>query len=845
MDQRDVIYQVLVDDGSGEGFVQREEYAYLAVLGGEVTLGSMPVAAPQFDTDEISWLQETSRHYSTGRLVFQDNGLSFYGAVTVGTSAADSQSFSVAGHASRSTVYDTKITTDKYAKGTDPSQVPANKWAKGRDVEVGYEVVLGSSDSAPKPKIRSKDKNGEWQEPGWLYDLKSEHFVLVVSTDNDTCSFLDDPGFYAAGELKFKASEPRPTGYGYISATCGGSTGDQVYLWTATPRPKTHAEGDGEVQPHWTPVDREAFFGGEEVRTESARLSVEELYLLVPSDALVDGKQESADLLNTPLARNMRWAMGRRDQEKEWATKLAGWSIPELSGEELKLAKAGEEWYRKWGKAYLTKSLNEYKGEGCSEVFLSKTQAEKLNCYFKVGIAKEPAFTGQYQGLYLETYIASKPKIRDYISDGGQKWAQALYEDATTSDQFIWLVNTYSNPSTRDGAIKGIKKNGTLLLALDTTGKYANKYYEAVTTGVVSKMIGDVTHYDAELAQSWIPDVITALLKQIADGKDPGTSGITKEQAAAMLEWFSKNKAVFTADLAAFLANIKASGLLDLARKAESGYAKSLGEKYPKMGKLGSLMFVAGWLGGLYSVMLALTTGDWKQLTAKQRADVITQVVSVGLDAFKTAKEVWAGVKKINLKVWQQLSKWFGSAGVKAVLSKIAETFTGVVKWLPKVGELFKKLLSAGSNIGKNTIFAKIFKEGLAVGALKLAGVAVSIALTVLALVDLIDCIKNHGTVTDVVLNSLAFAAALVGTACLVASLFVASAVIPIIGFVVALIGIVIAVVKWFTSKPLNPVTEFMRNHGIPFAESLPAVDDTCKNVPKATGNDTLVVAPA
>ncbi|MFJ7243778.1 hypothetical protein ACIQWA_03945 [Kitasatospora sp. NPDC098652] len=841
---RNAVYQLKVDESIGEGWITRSDLAWLTLVDGRVTIGQTPLYAPQFGDDSLTWLQQVPGRFSAGRLMFAEDGVSLYGAITVGTTVDDAVTVEVAGHVGRSVTYDTKVTKTPYRKDTDPMTVPADHWTAGRELEIGYELDPSSLNSDPRPKIRLKKADGQYTDVEGRYIVEHDAAVLLIDTPDIVCDSMKDdehdPGFYRAGRLAFSIKELSPTGRGWLSATCAGAVNkndpEQVLLWQAVPR---EPKGAAELPLLLSAAEHEAYFDGVEVLLETEDLTLSDLYNQLPDDFLVDGKGGVEKVMDSPLSRNMKWAMSKQKPEADWLRDFMQASEPAMDDEQVALASSGQEWYRKWGRAYLTKSFDEYRGQGQSTVFLDQGEKAKLDCYFKSGLYKDAQFNVQYQGLYVETYIAHKRRIKLYIADKNGDWARKLFDEAMKPANFVNVANAYTNLDSRDSAMKLIKKTGTLLLALDRSGNYAHQYYEAITTGVVGKMCHNVKHQDPKFSLTWLPDVISGLIKQIADGKDPGTSGISKTEAAEMYAYISDHLTAFSADVATFLANLKGTGIYKLSQEAQDGYDEAIASKHPKMKKFGRLMFLAAWAGNVYAVMTALLREDWQQMTEKERAEAVTESLGTTLEAAKAMKTIWAGAKKLGAVVWGQISRWYSFDGVRAGFAKIANKLTGLTRWLPRAGQVFKKLLAVGiDKMGLGTLFAKIFSGTVLKLALKTLSVAISVALTVLALVDLIECLAKGSTITETVLSAISLAAALVGTVCLVLGfVFVGVAAIPIIGFIAALVGIIASVIRWFTSTPPNPLTDFMNNYGKPFVQGLAEVSDECKKVPKAHQN--------
>jgi hypothetical protein len=115
-----------------------------------------------------------------------------------------------------------------------------------------------------------------------------------------------------------------------------------------------------------------------------------------------------------------------------------------------------------------------------------------------------------------------------------------------------------------------------------------------------------------------------------------------------------------------------------------------------------------------------------------------------------------------------------------------------------------------------------MFAEGVVSGVLQILGAATALAMAGLSLWQLIDDVKNHGTVTQEIFDSLMFATTCLTAICLTASLFFSATWIPIAGALLAIAGIIIGLIASKVEKPPNPVDDWMVDYGIPFVNGLP-----------------------
>ncbi|WP_106396837.1 hypothetical protein [Actinocorallia populi] len=800
----------------------------ITLCSGQIFLGEVPLRTARWEGDRISWVQETEAHFSAGDLLFRDGEGELEGWVCVGASAQETVTVRVSGRVAKPRCYDTEITKSLYAPGHDPGSVPEHDWEPGRRLEIGYTL---DERGRVKPEYKLADAAGEMQK---LSQASTKFFgdntyqVQIFASETE-CSFVDD-GFYSQAELSFNARERSPAGTGAVRARCGDeetAEPEKVRLWTA--RPCERAASDhlyADAAEEGGPLAGLAAdtVTDHAVLATPSILTLMELSLLTPPDAEQAGME---GLINSALTRNMKYAMGKKQPESDWLTRFMGQRPPHLTKAQQELADKGDKWYEEFCRAYLTNSFNQYTGPGEPETRLNTEQAEKLAAYFRTGIAAEEGYNLQHQGLYMEAYLAVRPRLQDYIADGGRKWAEAFYEDATSDDNpdFVPLVNSFANPLTREGALRTIKQNSMLLLALDPTGEVAGLYSNAVMTGVIGNLSQDIVHQDVDLVRSWIPDNIRIILTKIADGRIPDLDDLRKNGIDEIIKYFNDNKNAVDTDLAQYIVsqqNVKTKSQFTQMNNIKNKIGKFL-EKHQKIAKfaksLGQVFALASWGGAVVSAVLSVTGGNWEKMNTKQRTEVVTNIVGTFVGTAKAVKAFFALIVKPGLEAWAKLVERTVSTGLRAVIGGTLVKIIGGMEWIAKVGRNIKSLLGADKALLGKTIFGKIFAGGWISGVVKLLGVAVSVTLAVLSFITLLDAITSG---RDIAWTAVDFAISLAVTATTVAGLFFSSVMIPVFGAALAVVGIVVMAIRWWLSKPPNPVEDFMKDAGLKFVDSLP-----------------------
>jgi hypothetical protein len=135
------------------------------------------------------------------------------------------------------------------------------------------------------------------------------------------------------------------------------------------------------------------------------------------------------DDANSMLMRNMKWAMGQSGKEKDWLTKFFGETPPVITEQDqIVLVNKSLSWYQdKFAMAYMTQSFNSYDGPNAPSHRLDTTQATNLTEFLKSGLAADKDFNVQHQGIYVDAYIGTKPRLAAYVGDTAAEyvgWAQ-------------------------------------------------------------------------------------------------------------------------------------------------------------------------------------------------------------------------------------------------------------------------------------------------------------------------------------------------------------------------------------------------------------------------------------
>lgn len=797
---------------AGAGFVQNPKMPSVVLDHGRLIVGGTPVHTARFTADHITWVQQSPGRYTSGHLYVHQGGLGIHGIVYHGTTHADAVRHDIVGTVVKPVAYKTRITRKAYPASTNPATIPDSEWQDGLALTISYE--LGVGDTLPSPKVTLDGQDIDTQYMTWSIDAQSRT-VLSLQLDDVMC-MLDD-ALYRTATIAFDMYVPVPTGTGSVTALCGDSgpvKDGTVRFWKADPVPQTALFAAPAVE-NIAPTD---------VMAATDVLTINELMTILPDETVNDDS-------NSMFLRNMKWAMGQDSTERDWLKNFFGETPPTIDEpDQQALVKQSLDWYQnQFAKAYLTKSFNQYDGPNAPEHRLDQNQSVKLDSFLKEGLAQSKDFNIQHQGIFVDAYIGAKPRLRTYINDGGNKWAKQLFDVLTNGPQFVLMVNRVSGASGDSAALGPLNNFACLLTALQPSGELARDYYQSVMSGVIVKLVPQTSQSDRDTVMQWLPTVMQELLRKLANGELPDEVNISKEEGLEMYQEYIKHQNEITGAMADLLQSIVASNLIKQTQQFEQGF-ESIAQKYPKLAKAGKLFLVIGWAGGVASIITALVKGDWKKMTDVEKAEFVTECVQSVVQAFDAVPVLYNGVKGLSVSAWNKLmEKWYGPEQQTSV-ENLGQKVAADDDWVVVSAEETAPLLRAGA-LGRGTLYARLFGEGILAGVVKILGAVAAAAMAGWSLWQLINDIKSKGSVSTIVFDSLMFAANFLSAVCLVVDLFVATSFLPILGAVLAIAGLIIAFLAGFLEKPKNPVDEWMTEYGIPFVNGISLPQSNVKPV--------------
>jgi hypothetical protein len=802
-------------------FVAGHGVGEIRLDGGRLFVDEIPVLRPHMSHESLSWRQQAKGTFTAGNLWFARGGTELHGTVYRGTSSADATEHHVLATTIQPVAYDTRITTAREPDGTDPSTLPDSAWQTGLTLEIGYEMSTG--DSAPTPVVCL---NGEdvSDMTSWTIDDKTQQTVLMLALDPSIVCSLD-PSLYLTGRIAFDQYKPLPTFSGTVSATCADQTGTGAYLWTGAAR----ASADGAAAPRPAAASPEPLELTAEHLEDDPSLSIAELMSIVPDSSV-------SDTANNMLLENMKWAMGQDSTEKGWLEMFTGEEPPVLSPDRQNVAAKSTTWYQQqFAKAYFGWGFTNYSGPNAPSVNLDDGQKLKLKYFLQTGMAKDPDFNLQQNGIYLQAFVGSKPRLQAYLADGGEKWAQQLYGVVTSPPQITLMVNRIFGTGGLQGAMTPANNFATLLSALEgPAGPLAKNYIQMVTTAVLTQLAHMTTWQDQGAVMEWLPAFLQTFLDQVATNQSlPDEAKIVAQQIHDMAQQLGGQVERVAEEAAAFVLNANGANILEKTQNAEIAFVK----KWPQFQKVGQMLFFAAWCVGVVMVVKAFQ--NWKDLTPEQKGEAVLEAVSLGLSAVDVFPPILSGLKSMGLAGWQKFTAWrFGPEAQDQVadMNKLqsGEDFVenAANETTPLLDASTQTIKTAGTTW--ETVFATASKV------VAIVGVVISAAFAVLSTYTFIKDILDGAPITQEVFDGIMAVTNIAMTVCLILDLVLATTVFAIAAAVLAIVGLVIALIEMFVVKPENPLDAFMKSTVIPFVDGLPA-----QTPPPAPGGTTVRVALA
>jgi hypothetical protein len=786
---------------------------------GRLQVDDLPILRPRLTGDGISWAQQTSGRFSSGQLSFDKGGTELHGTVYAGSSSQDAVELPLVATTITPVPWATSITKQRQPAGTDPGSLSPDAWQDGLVLEIGYTQQLGGLVPQPVVCLDGQDISVA---TSWSIDRHTQQTVLLLNLDPDVyCVF--DPSLYLNGTIAFDQLAPVPTFSGALTSICADQQGSGSYLWTGKPAVGSDA-------------DRPVAFGAPApialtaADLEDQPLSIAELMTIVPDSSV-------GDTANAMLVENMKWAFSQSSDESDWTSKYFGELPPVLSPDRQQLVLQNVDFYQQsFGKSYLGYAFSNYSGPNAPSVNLNDDEKLKLKYYLQTGMAKEPAFTTQQSGIYLEAFVTAKPRLALYAADG-ENWAQQLYAAITSPAALSLMVNRVWGAAGMPGTMTPANNFATLLSALEgTAGTLAGQYMQALMSSVLSDSARQTSFIDKDTVMSWLPDFLQQFLTEVAQSQTvPDEAKLLAQQIEELQAQLGGDLTMVASQLADFVINANGSNILQKTLNAES----ALLQAYPKLGALANGLFFIAWCGGVFMAIKAFQ--NWKALSPEDKAKAILSVVQLGLSAAEAVPGIITGLKQMGIDGWNKFQAWRNGPDALDWVESVNDFGEPLNDdWIKNGASETEELFDATGKVIKTegTFWESVFENAGKIVAV--VGIAVSAAFAVLSTIDFVNDIRHGASPTKEALDGIMAAANIVMTVCMVIDVFVATTVFAMAAAVLGIIGLVVGIIAMFLVKPKNPLDDFMSDTIIPFVDGLPP-----QTAPPVPGGGQFAVALA
>lgn len=752
--------------------------------------------------NSVTWRGSGPNWHCSGHLFFAPDRVTAHGSIACGVSAEVADVKTVLASSVASTIYQSTVTKKRYPAKTNPKSLPADAWETGLELDLGYKI--NPTTNAPETQF-DLDKQDLSTSLVSLNTNKEKLLVLVFNAVTDRIfACQTDPKLYLSGSLTFSLFGDKFSGVVETRCSDKDSKSKDVYFWRGQSTDKTYKALVTQMK---TEPTAETVAIALTVESQMENLSLVELCSLTPDDNLQDNARKL-------LVENMKWAIGQDPSRKPWLKQFFAQTAPAIFEWQSDLASRDLQWYQhSFAVPFLVAGFDGASGFGAPTHRLDEKQRAKLNRHLTKGIGSSQSYVRQMAGISSQALLNSRPRLRAYIETDSAQWATQLLKVFSSSSQLTQMANRIMETHDASGA----SSIGTLLHALDSTGKSTRRYHELLMARIMMTTSMQSTVQDENLTMQWLPQAIDAFVEKYLDSEKAAAG----DDRAAIAESLSQASSAFgestelAAEFTKFMMLAKGQDIRLQAESAREAFARA----HPKYDKAGRALFVLAWAGGMFSVIVSFM--GWTDLSDNEKTETIGKLVDLTGEA---AGEV-IGILKPNPKFteWIELQEL---SAKNEMLDGFVDVPAGIAgeNWCQNGGknliEIFdvsgKQILAEESGWGNFLLNAE-----KAVGAI---GVAVSALMTVLSAIDVANDVKDHKSADQKTIDSLLLATNLATTVSLTIGLALASTAAMMASSVFAFAGLIISLVEMFRPKPkeTSPVDIFMQDYGFPFIEALP-----------------------
>lgn len=518
---------------------------------------------------------------------------------------------------------------------------------------------------------------------------------------------------------------------------------------------------------------------------------------------------------------------------------------------------------KKFATGYLTQSFCKSDDEKIKPYFDSvKNIDDKLSYFWKgngsQSFVTDSSYTKATSLLNNYVYAQKMHHLQDYILDGGEKWAKALYEYCTDPLTLNGLAMQNSL-----GGRKRLTHLCTVLQTLDSKGKinagkktisYSTALYEKVIEKRLTDFTINSTLSDKEAFNEYLVEYFTNYINSINDPSSSWSAEVrakAKEELNQLRELIgAKTEEEFQANIRSIISN--ASGFIGnltgnnpmgmkIQNWAKDYASRSAGKaKAIKIGSIiGKTITMGVYAFGVSQVIQAFM--GWDKLSKAQQVSVVSTSVNIAASIFsdlaswryasvlatKTEKftEIVEAVNYIEDGVWRQADFTQFMETEALDMSEVGESPTLIQagKTVAEGVNEYEEISASVAKWSKISTVGEIAARGFGIIALGAAAVVTGFSIaddfasgqpaSVLAL----DIISEISTAVSFIVEVGSGIAAIAGVEILSA--------IPVIGgAIAAVVGVLVSIIMLFIHRnpPPSPVELYVKNVCIPFLNNLP-----------------------
>ena len=756
----------------------------------------LPPKVVHHGRQQIYWRHQDSTGFSYGYLNFHQHGQTFHGMFAKGPSPSKSSLVAIQGAVPPST-YTTKISkTQTYDPKTKQCSAKQDDFVSGLEVTIGYTWDEGTKLPQQIFKVGGKDLKDEMRMDS------ATHFI--IDEDPATEMYADDnPKFPMSGEFTMAADSQSFSGS--ITLKGAGQTKTN-FCWIGTSTSSdVAADDDSSMLTSESFVQPAAF-----VAMDDEPLSVLDLFTLCHAPKEI--RQDAQNMMMSV----MEYVVAAPDQHPDWIENFLGKTRPILAPGIQKVADLpkSQQFYTNFAIPYIGLGIYQNKGQkGIPDIPL--LEARTMLYYFQNGLAKEPGYNEQTNGLYLQAFLADKPRLQAYLDDqeakkaageGDYYWADQLHTAVLSPDNIDMLVSSVIH---QQGDVhQQLRDYGTVLNLLQPSGELAQDAYTKLLTAVFGVVTETMNPKDLKSKiYPWVHDFIQSFVDKFDKGEPPEIDK-EKHDAWEIAQAF-KEAAHLVGDFAV-LAN-EITGLI-VAERVSNIYERSVGVgkkivqklsgkiSETKLNHLKRGVITTVHVSALYTTIQAFM--EWKEIPTEQKVALVADTVRLGLEILIDLPEIVSdavGVFKVIRKFLYKSS----------TLQSLGESFGRMAsragQWVEDIAQAIREFLPEGAT--NFVIRAGNFLEGIFESLPRVLGYIAPLVSLIVVITNIITLINEpDAPIQDKILLVIQTIAGLMETAFLALGLIVEE----LLSFAgpFAILAVIAAIVQFFVDmfdKPKPP----------------------------------------